>query len=104
MHIHIHHHYPDREETKEFLLLILKQLKQMSQILDDLTAKVEQNTTVTQSAITLLTGLKSSLDEEIQLLKDAQVDTTGLQALSDKLGTNTQALADAVSANTPVQG
>lgn len=68
----------------------------MSDQLTALTAKVEANATVTESAITLLTGLKSSLDEAI-----ASDDPLALADLSDRLGAQTEALAAAVTANTP---
>lgn len=65
-------------------------------VLDDLEAKVAANTTVVGSAVTLLTELKTELDAAI-----ASGDPARLQAISDKLGTDTQSLADAVVANTP---
>lgn len=65
--------------------------------LDDLKAKVASNTTVIGSAITLLGNLKTSLDAAIAQLPDQ----TALQNLSNTLGTDDQALADAVAANTP---
>lgn len=64
--------------------------------IDDLTAAVARDTDVDASAITLLNGLKAQLDAAI-----AAGDPAALQALSDQLGTNASALADAVSANTP---
>lgn len=66
----------------------------MSQELDDLTMKVSQNGDVEQSAIILLQGLKTALD-------NAGTDPTKLKALSDQLGAQDQALADAITANTP---
>jgi uncharacterized alpha-E superfamily protein len=82
--------------NRTLLLLIIQKLNNMSQALDDLTAKVEAETTVNQSAVTLLQTLKTELDAAI-----ASGDDSALQALSDKIGTNTQALADAITANTP---
>lgn len=66
-------------------------------IMADLTAlqaSVEKTTTVEQSAIVLLQGLKAQLDA-------AGTDPVALKALSDSLDTNDQALADAITANTP---
>lgn len=62
--------------------------------LTELTAEVTNNTTVEQSAITLLQGLKAQLDA-------AGTDPVALKALSDQLAANDTALAAAVTANTP---
>lgn len=62
--------------------------------IDDLTANVAADTTVDQSAITLLNGLKAALDAAIG-------DPVALQALSDQLGSNVAGLSAAVLANTP---
>lgn len=64
--------------------------------LDDLEAKVTAQETVEDSAITLLQTIKAELDAAI-----AAGDTARIQALSDKIGSDTQKLADAVTANTP---
>lgn len=66
----------------------------MSQELDDLTTKVANNNTLVGSAITLIQGLKTALD-------NAGTDPAKLKALSDALGTKDQELADAITANTP---
>lgn len=64
--------------------------------LDDLRAAVARETEVDESAIVLLNGLKAKLDAAI-----AAGDPAALKALSDSLGTESQKLADAVTANTP---
>jgi hypothetical protein len=64
--------------------------------LDDLKAKVAGNTTVIGSAVELLHGLKTKLDEAI-----ANNDMGAVKALSDQLGQDDQKLADAIAANTP---
>jgi hypothetical protein len=64
--------------------------------LSDLQAKVAAENTVVDSAIVLLHGLKTQLDEAI-----VNGDTGALVDLSDEIGAKTQALADAVQANTP---
>lgn len=74
-------------------------LKSMGQELDDLTAAVQKDTEVDQSAITLLNGLKAKLDAAI-----ASGDPAALKALSDQLGSNADSLAAAVVANTPAEG
>lgn len=78
---------------------ILKRLKAMSAQLDVLTAKVTEIETVGSSVIALLAGLKTQLDEAI-----ASADPpAALQALSDRLSAEAQALSDAVLANTPAE-
>jgi hypothetical protein len=64
--------------------------------LDDLKAAVARETEVDESAIVLLNGLKAKLDAAI-----ASGDPAALKSLSDSLGTESQKLADAVTANTP---
>lgn len=87
---------------------ILERLNTMSQqiadALADLQAKVDAQTSVDQSAITLLNGLTASVAQAIADAKaagatDAQV--ASFTALHQQLGDNNQALADAVAANTP---
>ena len=67
---------------------------QMSNELTALTAQVAENTTVEQSAITLLAGLSA----QIAALKD---DPAAIQALADSLKASGDALAAAIVANTP---
>ncbi len=64
--------------------------------LSELQDKVAALKTVGDSAIALLNGLKAALDAAI-----ASNDPAALQALSDSIGSETDALAAAVSANTP---
>lgn len=79
------------------ILIILLNLKDTAMsALTNLQAQVHSNTTVLQSAITLIQGLKAALDAAI-----ASGDPAALQALSDELGTSDQALSDAITANTP---
>lgn len=66
--------------------------------LDALTAKVAENTSVDESAIILLKGLKAKLDAAI-----ASGDPLKLQALSDALGASNAALAAAVVEHTPAE-
>lgn len=67
----------------------------MSQELDTLKAAVAAETTAVQSAIVLLNGLKTQLDAAI-----AANDPAALKQLSDDLAASTQALSEAVAANT----
>lgn len=64
--------------------------------LETLQAAVAKDTTVEQSAITFMGGLKTQLDAAI-----ASNDPAALQTLSDQLGSNADALAAAIIANTP---
>ena len=73
--------------------LTLKQEQVMTD-LTALTAEVERNTTVDESAIALLTGLAA----QIEALK---TDPVALQALADTMKGSSDALAAAVLANTP---
>lgn len=62
--------------------------------LDDLTTQVAANTTVEGSAITLIQGLAAQLAA-------AGTDPTKLAALQSQLKTSADALAAAITANTP---
>lgn len=62
--------------------------------LTDLQDAVTKEDTVIDGAVTLLTGLKAKLDA-------AGTDPAALKALSADIGAKTQALADALVANTP---
>jgi len=64
-----------------------------------ISADVARETTVEQSAIALLGGLKKSLDDAIAANNDG--DPTELLSLSQQIENNTDALAAAVKANTP---
>jgi len=77
------------------LLEILQKVNRMSTQLDVLTAQVERNTSVDQSAIELLNGLAAQI-------ADLKNDPAALQALADNLTASSDALAAAVVANTPV--
>jgi hypothetical protein len=69
----------------------------MSAQLDALAAAVAANTTVTGSAIELLNGLHAQL---VDLLAQPTIDPVAVQALADDLSAQTQALAEAITANT----
>ncbi len=73
----------------------LKREDTMAKTLDDVLADVQAETTVTQSAITLLQGLKAQLDAAI-----AAGDLGKVQQIADGIEANTAALSAAVSANT----
>jgi hypothetical protein len=80
------------------LLFIFKKIKKMAdQTLVELTAQVEGITTVADSAITLLVGLKTKLDE----IATNPYPVQAIQQLSAQLGTEKDKLAAAITANTP---
>lgn len=68
--------------------------KSVASDLDALTAQVAANTTVEQSAITLINGLAA----QIASLKN---DPAAIAALAAKLQTSAAALSAAITANTP---
>ena len=106
MRIDIHHHFESRAcsdpaiQKLDQILATLTQLisehTHMSAELDTLVEKVTAIESVGDSAIELLVGLKQKLDEA--LVAD---DREALIALSERLGAQTQELADAIAANTP---
>jgi predicted RNA-binding Zn ribbon-like protein len=77
-------------------LYFAKKLNTMANELENLQREVQENNDVMQSAIALINGLKTKLDEAI-----AGGDMSQVQALSDQLDQNSNALAQAVAANTP---
>lgn len=70
-----------------------KNTEHMSQELDNLTQKVQESTTVEESAIALLNDLG-------QRIRDLADDPAALNALADQLDQEKTKLADAVAANT----
>lgn len=65
--------------------------------LKDLVAK---QTTVIQSATTLLNGLHQQLKDVSAKLAASGADTTALDEVASAIATNTQGLAESVAANT----
>ena len=90
---HHYYHFDNEGEILKQLSLIFKNQQNMTSELEILTAAVEKNGSVIESAVTLLNGLKAQLDK-------AGTDPVALKALSDQLGTETASLAAAVVANT----
>lgn len=95
VHIHFDHDPIVHQIHKQLQALNARMDQQMSEMAS-LTAAVANDTTVDQSAVTLLNGLKAQLDAAI-----AAGDPAALQALADQLGANATALSDAITANTP---
>lgn len=78
----------------------MAQLDDLKQQLTDMDGKVEALTTVETSAITLLQELKAAVDN-IPAATDLSDAIAMAQAISVKIDTDSQVLADAVVANTP---
>ena len=71
----------------------------MSEALEALITRVAEIETVGDSAIALIASLKEQLDAAI-----ASGNTDALRELSERLGAQSQELADAILANTPAGG
>jgi hypothetical protein len=107
MRIDIHHYIHHAEEESrlariEALLTTLitqgdSQMATMQEAMAALTAEVTRNTSVDQSAVVLLNGLADQIAELL-----AAQDVAGLEALVATLRADTDGLAAAVTANTPV--
>lgn len=78
---------------------INRSLTQMREALAALEAAVAAETTITAGAVTLIQGLKTQLDAAIAANNDG--DDSLLTDLSTQLGASHDALAQAVTANTP---
>lgn len=99
IHIHIHRHGNKRDEDVLHNVYTLTQsihtkINEMTPELQRLTDEVTEMKTVNQSAISLLQNLS-------QLIRDRANDPVALNALADSMDSETKALADAVTANTP---
>lgn len=68
--------------------------------LEDIQAALAAQTQVVPGVVSLLGTLKADLDVAIAAAPSG-ADVAAFQAISDQIGTNTQALADAVAQNTP---
>lgn len=90
----------DKQESGlDSIRLAISQLGvQLMSAISTLETKVAANTSVVNSAVTLLQGIKAQLDK---VIADDNLENTSLDALSDSLGKSTDALAAAVAANTP---
>jgi hypothetical protein len=81
------------------LRFIVRKEEMMAGELDALRVQVSRNAEVDASAIVLLRGIKAALDAAI-----AAGDPAALTELSNSLGASTDALAQAVTENTPAAG
>jgi uncharacterized protein YdaL len=108
MRVDVYHHFDLNNEANQKLDQILGKVddlaaqvvvirgkeEKMSKEMDDLTASVKANTDADDSIILLVQGLAA----QIVALK---YDPIALEALAAQLTTKTQAIVDAVNANTP---
>lgn len=78
------------------LFFIIERLETMALDFARLEAEVSQNSDVIASVVTLLTNIADAI-------RDAAANQQKVEALATKLDTQTQALADAVAASTPVE-
>lgn len=81
-------------EIRHMLGLILERIQAMSAELDALTAQVKANSDLLDSATTLINGIAARITA-------AGTDPAALKALTDELKAKDDALAAAVTANTP---
>ncbi len=82
------------ESKLDKIISLLNELKKENKMtFDDLKLQVEASTTVEQSALVLLNQLH-------QMLLDAKTDPVALDAVITQLGASSQALAEAIKANT----
>ena len=94
--------WPARIEAQLTQLIALAQATQqdveaIEMTLAELKDAVAAEHTVVESAIVLLNGLKTRLEEAIA----NGLDPAAVQAIADEISANTQELADAITANTP---
>ncbi len=109
--IHLYHHIlRDEDEGRlarieELLTALIKQgsdnMATVQEAMDALTAEVARNTTVDESAITLINGLADQL-AALLAAGDPAVLVSGIETIVAKLKGDSDALAAAVVANTPV--
>lgn len=101
LHIHVHIHNEQWEQLttaletiNRKLTTIIKQEKELMSEIDTLTTDVENNASVTDSVVTMISGLA-------QQIRDLSGNPAALQELANSLEASTKKLSDAVVANTP---
>jgi len=94
--------------TTEVLLELVKLRQLIMQMRTDIMATLQElkdavaaNTAVDQSAIVLMNGLTAKIQELIDAGTELNALKAGLQEVVDEVNADTQAIADAVVANTP---
>lgn len=98
MNIHIYYHSDPTVVSKldRIIRLLRREVVVIMANLDMLTQQVAENTSVEASAIELLQGLSEKLTA-------AATDPVALQALIDEMNNSADALAEAITSNTPVE-
>lgn len=86
-----------RQDIKEFVESWQEREDLEDMDLSAIQSAVERNTSVTQSVVVFVQQIA-------QQLKQNAGDANAVRALADQLNNNTQAIADAVTANTPSEG
>jgi hypothetical protein len=102
--IHIDHvtlNCVDSTSLKRLLKPLMERIESMAQELDALTAAVERNTTVDQSAITLINGIAQQLRDMANNATELADLKAAIVARASELEASNQQVADAVTANTP---
>lgn len=100
--VHVYFHTDDTaSDIRNLLREINERTKRMSAELDALTAAVEENSTIDQSAITLINGIAAQLAELAANATELAGLKAAVQAKADALHASSEALAAAVAANTP---
>ncbi len=89
------------EEVLDQLGLLRQEIKHMSQELDALQAAVAHNTTVDQSVITLVKGLAQQLRDVVANNTELADMKAAVTQMAADLESSNQAVADAVTENTP---
>lgn len=86
-----------RQDIREFVESWQEREDLEDMDLSAIQSAVERNTSVTQSVVVFVQQIA-------QQLKQNAGDANAVRALADQLNNNTQAIADAVTANTPSEG
>lgn len=98
VHVHVHMHGGRMDEKLDEILaavsLLTSQGKVIMKEIDDLESAVMENTTVDESAVTLLTNMAATIES----LKN---DPAKLQQFANNIRASSAKLASAVQANTP---
>jgi ubiquitin-protein ligase len=102
MELHVYHHFPASppdpriDQVIDLLHNVIAKENKIMATLTDLQNSVAAQTTVESSIVTLLDGIA-------QQLRDAQAnnDPAAIQAVIDQIDSNTKAMSEAVTRNTP---
>ena len=96
MKIDVHHYVHHDPAVTGRLESIITFMEEIMAALDDLRAEVARNTSLEQSAVTLIQGIAQQLKDAI-----AANDPAALTDLTNQLSASADALGAAITANTP---